>query len=184
LEKMRLVRRDRLDAYFLPDLGGLKAMANRKGSGKGGRKPAPVALKLAAGMRSDRIPTNSVEAPAGPVVAPSYLDEFGLEGWNQISAAATRLGLSSPVDADTMAVYAEAYSRWRHACDEARGKTTVLTARGVTTNPAIGVAERAERAMITILSLFGLNPSDRGRLRASEKDAVDPFDQYMREKSS
>jgi P27 family predicted phage terminase small subunit len=154
---------------------------SNKGTHKGGRKPRPVSIKLAAGMRSDRIPSNSVEAPAGPVAAPSYLDAYGLEGWNQISAAATRLGLSSPVDSDTMAVYAEAFSRWRHASNEARGKTTVLTSRGITTNPAIGVAERSERVMVTILSLFGLNPSDRGRLRASEKDAVDPFDQFIRE---
>jgi P27 family predicted phage terminase small subunit len=157
---------------------------NRKGSGRGGRKPKPVALKIAAGMRADRIPSNSVEAPAGLVAAPGYLDSYGIEGWNQISAAAVRLSLASPVDADTMAVYAEAFIRWRHACNEARGKTTVLTSRGITTNPAIGVAERAERIMVTILSLFGLNPSDRGRLRANDQAEVDPLEKFLREKTS
>jgi P27 family predicted phage terminase small subunit len=159
-------------------------VANRKNSGRGGRKPKPVALKLIAGMRADRIPSNTVEAPAGLVAAPGYLDEFGVEGWNQISVAATRLGLASPVDSDTMSIYAEAFSRWRHACNEARGKPTVLTSRGITANPAAGVAERAERAMITILSLFGLNPSDRGRLRASEKDDLDPLEKFLRDKTS
>jgi P27 family predicted phage terminase small subunit len=81
-----------------------------------------------------------------------------------------------------MAVYVTAYSRWRAASEEAQGKTTVLTARGVTTNPAIGVAERAERTMLSVLSLFGLNPSDRGRLRASDQGELDEFDQWNRER--
>jgi P27 family predicted phage terminase small subunit len=156
-------------------------MANRKGSGKGGRKPRPVALKLAMGVQPCRIPSNSVEAPTGLPDAPDHLDEFGKIGWQRIATAANRLGLASPVDADSMSVYAEAYSRWRHASKEAQGKPTVLTARGVTTNPAIGVAERAERTMLSVLSLFGLNPSDRGRLRATDQAEEDQFDRFMRE---
>ncbi len=158
-------------------------MSNRRGSGKGGRKPRPVALKIASGMRADRIPSNSIDAPQGTPEAPSYLDEFGKEGWLRISSAAARLGISSPVDADAMAVYATAYSRWRWAQEALKGgKLTILTARGETTNPAAGLAERSERTMLSVLSLFGLNPSDRGRLRASDQGEIDEFEAWNRER--
>jgi P27 family predicted phage terminase small subunit len=133
-------------------------------------------------MRADRIPVGSPDAPAGTPEAPDHLDEFGREGWSRISAAVARLGLSSPVDADSMRIYAEAYSRGRRAWDDMdkRG-LTIETSRGETTNPAVGIAERAERTQLSVLSLFGLNPSDRGRLRATDGPAEDEFERFKRE---
>ncbi len=157
-------------------------MANRKNSGKGGRKPRPTTLKIASGMRADRIPVGEPKAPGGPVEAPAWLDSHGLEGWRRIVAAVERLGLLSPVDADALAVYSGAYSRWRRAWEsiEADGLVIEGSHGGKVPNPAVGIAERAERIMISTLGLFGLNPSDRSRLKASEQTA-DPLDEFLKE---
>ncbi len=84
-----------------------------------------------------------------------------------------------------LAVYAGAYGRWRLAMENIREKgLTVETARGETTNPAVGVMATAERTMVSVLGLFGLNPSDRGRLRATEGPAEDEFEKFKREHAS
>ena len=51
------------------------------------------------------------------------------------------------------------------------------------TNPAVGIVERAERIMISVLSLYGLSPSDRSRMKATE-ETVDEFEKFMRERHS
>jgi hypothetical protein len=73
-------------------------MANRKGGHRGGRKPAPVALKLAAGMRADRIPSNAPNAPEGPVEAPEWLAGYELEGWRRIAASVLTTAAGSVPD--------------------------------------------------------------------------------------
>src|SRR4051812_285436 len=120
-------------------------MANRKNSGKGGRKPRPTALKIASGMRADRVPAGEPVAPSGAPERPGWLDDFGKEGWDRAVAAVERLNLLSVVDGDALTVYAAAYSRWRHALGsiEADGLTLEGAHGGRVVNPAVGIAERA-----------------------------------------
>jgi P27 family predicted phage terminase small subunit len=149
---------------------------------KPGRKPVPVALKIASGMRKDRIPSGALEAPQGAPTAPEWLDAFGVEGFNRLAAAAGRLGLASPVDADQIAIFAVAYSRWRNATAavEADGLMIEGAHGGKIASPAVGIAERAEKTMSAVLATFGLNPSDRSRLKATEQ-SEDEFDRFIRE---
>jgi P27 family predicted phage terminase small subunit len=154
-------------------------MANRKGSGRGGRKPKPVALKIAAGMRADRIPANALEAPSGAPTAPEWLDDYGKEDFARMCANVARLGLLSTVDVGALTLHAVVASRHRRAGDEIKAALTVDGAHGGTAcHPGVGIQERAERIMLSIEASFGLNPSDRGRLKATEATG-DDFDQFL-----
>jgi P27 family predicted phage terminase small subunit len=161
-------------------------MPNRRHSGRGGPKAAPTSLKIAAGVRSDRIPVGEPKAPSGQPEAPTHFDAYELEGWNSFVADVQALGLLSKVDRHAAAVFATAYGRGRHFDDDIKKRgPMVVGIHGVpTVNPAVGAKERCEKIMISVLSLYGLTPSDRSRLRASEKDDVDPLEKFLREKSS
>jgi P27 family predicted phage terminase small subunit len=153
-------------------------MPNRKGSGKGGRKPKPTALKIASGMREDRIPVGEPKAPLGAPDPPDWLDAYGVEDFRRMADAVAKLGLLSQVDASALTIHAVAYSRWRRAGDEIAKDLTLEGAHGGTAcHPAVGIQERAERCMLSVEASFGLNPSDRSRLRATEQQA-DDFDDF------
>jgi P27 family predicted phage terminase small subunit len=154
-------------------------MANRKNSGRGGRKPKPVALKITAGTRPDRINLNAPEAPSGAPTPPDWLDDYGKEDFARMCANVAKLGLLSSVDVGALTLHAVAYSRWRTAGDEIKAALTVEGAHGgLACHPGVGIQERAERTMLSIEASFGLNPSDRGRLKATEA-AGDDFDEFL-----
>jgi P27 family predicted phage terminase small subunit len=160
-------------------------MANRKGSGRGGRKPAPVALKIASGMRADRIPTGSPDAPKGVPEAPTHLDDYEKEGWDQFVRDVDRLGLLSVVDGHSALDYAAAYGRGRHLDDDIRKRGVMVPSahgEGLVVNSAIGAKEKCERIKMSIRSMYGLTPSDRGRLRATEQ-TVDEFEEFLKSKA-
>jgi P27 family predicted phage terminase small subunit len=156
-------------------------MANRRGSGKGGRKPRPTTLKIASGMRPDRVSITEPKAPPGSPEPPRWLDRHGKEDFRRMSANVAKLGLLSPVDVGGLTVHAVAYSRWRRAGDEIKAALTVEGAHGgLACHAAVGIQERAERTMLAVEGSFGLNPSDRSRLKAVEQTA-DPFEAFMKE---
>ena len=158
-------------------------MANRKNSGRGGRKPKPVALKITAGTRPDRINLNAPEAPSGAPSPPDWLDDFGRQDFARMVADVGRLGLLSVVDQSALVIHATAYSRWRRAGDEIKAALTVEGAHGgLASHPGVGIQERAERTMLSVEATFGLNPLDRGRLRATEASG-DEFDDFLKGKS-
>jgi P27 family predicted phage terminase small subunit len=158
-------------------------MANRKGGGRGGRKPAPTALKIAGNVRADRIPVGEPKAPSGVPTPPIDLEGYELEGWARFIEDVERLGLLSPVDRHNAFNFAVAYGRAREARDTIKEHGLLIDGAhgGMASNPAVGILERAERAMLSILSLYGLSPSDRSRLRATEQTEEDPLDKFLRE---
>jgi P27 family predicted phage terminase small subunit len=157
-------------------------MANRKNSGKGGRKPRPTSLKIASGTRADRIPAGEAKAPPGAPACPEWLDDYGREGFALICESVAKLGLLSSADIGALSKYAVAYARWRRAGDQIKDAQTLEGAHGgLACHPAVGIQERAERTMLAIESSFGLSPSDRSRLRATE-ETIDEFEQWQRER--
>jgi P27 family predicted phage terminase small subunit len=159
-------------------------MANRKNSGRGGRKPHPTALKLIDGTQPCRINFNEPKAPVGAPEMPGYFDDFERHGWTTFIRDVERLGLLSTVDSHAAALYAVAYARGRRARDAIQAEGLLINGShgGKVSNPCVGILERAERVMISLLSLYGLSPSDRSRLKATES-VEDEFDKFLREKT-
>jgi P27 family predicted phage terminase small subunit len=115
---------------------------------------------------------------------PADLDAYGQQGWTEFLRDVDRLGLLSTVDGHSARIYAIAYSRHRHAqkAIEADGLVIDGPQNSRRINPAVKIAEAAERCMINVLSLYGLSPSDRSRLRASDSAAaLDDFEKFTKE---
>jgi P27 family predicted phage terminase small subunit len=120
-------------------------------------------------MRADRIPIGSLEAPSGAPTPPDFLDDYGRDDFARMVADIERLGLLSAVDQSALVIHATAYSRWRRAGDEMKKDLTLEGAHGgLAYHPGVGIQERAERTMLAVEATFGLNPSDRSRLSATE----------------
>ena len=84
----------------------------------------------------------------------------------------SRLGLLTIVDGDALAVYCEAWSSFRRACETlAKEGETFTTDKGyVGAHPAVAIRNAARQAIKAFASLFGLDPSSRTRLSAPPED--------------
>jgi P27 family predicted phage terminase small subunit len=148
--------------------------------GRSGRKPRPIALKIATGQN---LPPGAVEAPAGRIEPPAWLDQFEREDFHRLTANVAKIDkLLSPVDIELYTKHAVIYGRWRRAREAITADLTREGAHGGEVCRAeVGVMERAERLLITIEQELGLTPSSRSRLKASEGGGEDAFDRLMRE---
>ena len=157
-------------------------MANRRGSGRGGRKPKPVSLKIAEGVRQDRVPVGALEVASGTPVPPCTLTPYELEGWTLFLEDVQRLRLLNPTDRHNAYLYAGAWGRARAARDEINARGLLIDSpHGTKPNPAINILAVAERFMASTLATYGLNPSDRSKLRATEQPAADRLEEIDRE---
>lgn len=154
-----------------------------------GRKPAPTAMKIVTGRdRADRMPKNEpvpvmvMEAMPEP---PEHLDAYALEEWHHICGALFRCGVLTEIDGHGLAMYCQAYGRWRKAeeaiqqmakANPASGGLIIKTTNGnIIQNPMVGTANTAMRDAMKFASEYGLTPSSRVRLgveadRGKDKD--------------
>ena len=142
-----------------------------------GRRPKPTNLKLLTGNPGGR-PLNANE-PQPAVVelpVPTGLDAFGRQAWKRNAPVLIKLGLLTEADADTLALYCDAYSQWRHGSRALRGLAP--TDEGYRT-VAITV-EKARDQMRLLATEFGMTPSSRSRLSVQKADErVDPMEELL-----
>lgn len=140
--------------------------------GRRGPAPRPTAIKLAQGMRPDRVNRREPrpEPLPGPPEPPEHLDPVGRETWERLASKLWRLGLLTPLDLDTFAIYCDLVATVR-AAREILLRTSLLV-RGrrdrLVTNPAW----RVYREAVDRVRAFGLTPSARSYL--SDLGDVDP----------
>ena len=139
-----------------------------------GRKPTPTYLKLLRGNPGKRaINANEPkpEIPAKQPAPPVFLDDYALEEWKRVAPELWRMGLLTAVDVATLAVYCDAYSRWRVATEAiavmaARDELThgllIKTRAGeATPNPLVWIASSAAKTMVRVAAEFGMTPAAR-----------------------
>ena len=148
--------------------------------GRSGRKRQPIALKIASG---GNLPPGAVNAPAGLVAAPDWLDEIERGDFERLVSRVARIDkLLSPVDIGLYEKHACSYGRWRRARDEvAKGLTRPGAHGGEVTKAEVGIMQREDKFMLSIEQELGLTPSSRSRLKASEGGGEDEFDRLMKE---
>ncbi len=151
--------------------------------GRSGRKPRPIALKIASGQP---LPPGAIEAPTGLVAAPEWLDEIERGDFERMVARVARIDkLLSPVDVGLYEKHACSYGRWRRARDEvAKGLTRPGAHGGQVMKAEVGIMQREDKFMLTIEQDLGLTPASRARLKATEGGGEDDFDRLMREHGS
>ena len=158
-------------------------MPARKTTKRTGPKPAPVALKIASGVRPDRIPTGTPEAPPGAPEPPAWLDEYGVEDFRRMTARVAKLG-SCP----TWMRRLSNSTRWRTA---GSGGPWMLKADLVIEGRTVGAqliprwgSRNGPREMLTIEASFGLTPSDRSRIKAAVESPKDELEAFLEERKA
>lgn len=133
-----------------------------------GRKPKPVARKVAAGnpgkrQLNEREPNFGVVRNIDP---PAWMKGEAVEIWRHLAPKLCEQNVLQLTDVQNLEVYCAAYGRFREA-ERAIDEHGLLVATGnggLAKNPAVTVINEASRQMATFGSLLGLDPSSRQRL--------------------
>lgn len=138
-----------------------------------GPAPQPTALKRAKGNPgkrplNDDEPTPKIEAPKPP----NHLSCFAKREWRRITPLLLRYGLLSQLDRSALAMYCQAYGRWKKAERELKAEgEVVLSKHGQSyQSPWLSIANKAMDRMNKAISEFGLSPSARTRIKVSLSD--------------
>lgn len=127
------------------------------------------------------------DAPTPPL----HLDAYALEEWNHICGALFHCGILTEIDGRGLAMYCQAYGRWRKAEeaiqeiaseDPVNGGLMIMTTNGNwVQNPMVGTANTAMRDAMKYAAEYGLTPSSRVRLgiEADKANERDPAAKYF-----
>lgn len=143
-------------------------------AGRSGRKPKPVARKVAAGNPGKRA-INTLAPTFDAVVnvdPPEWLgDGPARDLWLHLAPLLCNQQVMQATDIQNLEFYCAAYGRFREGeRDIAKNGITVPGAQGgMVKNPAATVINEAVRQMATIGTLLGLDPSSRQRLLGPKK---------------
>jgi len=120
------------------------------------------------------------EVAAGRPKQPDHLSEEAKREWRRLIPLLEQRGTLSKADSAVLALYCETHARWLQAKREVAEnglmiESTVLDSSGeqVTSrkpNPALKVAENAERSLRGYLKEFGMTPSSRERVRPAKPE--------------
>ena len=160
-----------------------------------GRKPIPTTVKNVTGlMHSGRMPPNEqtigLQQVFGlPLAPPAYLDDYAADEWQRTCKLLWEAGIMTPTDIGALAIYCQAYARWRRAEEaiqeiamedpENGGLVLVTTNGNIVQNPLVGIANTSMRDAIRYGAEFGLTPSSRARLGVMPTKPYDPTDKYF-----
>jgi len=123
--------------------------------------------------------------------APEHLDDYALAEWHHICGALFRCGILTEIDGRGLAMYCQAYGRWRKAEeaiqeiakeDTVNGGLMIMTTNGNwVQNLMVGTANTAMRDAMKYAAEYGLTPSSRVRLgiEADKAQDRDPAAQYF-----
>lgn len=151
-----------------------------------GRKKLPTVIHLANGNPSKK--KFSPDEPMPPAVipeCPKFLDKYAKQEWKSISVQLHEQGLLTSVDGAALALYCQAYARWRRAEEEIQKTDMIMKASTglLITSPWIGISNKAVDHCLKFLREFGLTPSSRASLtvgkgfsgKGAEKDPFNAF---------
>ena len=120
---------------------------------------------------------------------PAYLDDYAADEWRRTWELLWEAGIMTPIDIGALAIYCQAYARWRRAEeaiqkiakeDPENGGLVVVTTNGnIVQNPLVGIANTSMRDAIKYGAEFGLTPSSRARLGIVAIKQYDPTDKYF-----
>jgi P27 family predicted phage terminase small subunit len=142
----------------------------------------PTRLRLIQGNPSKR-PLNKREPQpkVGVPPCPKHLDAEAKREWIRMSRQLEPLGLLTVIDRAALAAYCQAWSRWVEAETLVSEHGLILTSPNgyPMPSPYVTVANKAMRAMHSLLVEFGMTPSSRSRIKVGEPAKVDPFDDLL-----
>lgn len=138
--------------------------------GKRGPAPTPkVILKARGSWRGDLNPSEPI-AEAG-AVCPEWLDDNAKIEWARIAPVLVQMGLLGKSDAAALACYCQSISIAKRANELIAEEGEVIDGAmgGKVIHPAVGMRDKAMTQIQKFGAEFGLTPSARARVQASEK---------------
>lgn len=151
-----------------------------------GRKPKPPVLKILEGNPGKRSINTDVPVPRKDVrpKAPVWLEPEAKREWRRVAPELERLDLLCLLDQAALAMYCQAYARWKKAevVLSKDGTTYEYTnkfgAVNILPRPEVAISSAAQKTMRAICAEFGLTPSSRGRMTLPKKDD-DGLDKFL-----
>lgn len=144
-------------------------------------RPVPTALKLLRGNPGHR-PINENEPKPDPgAEMPADLSPQAAEIWPQIAEQLQRAGVLTQIDAPALALYCEAYARWKDANDKVvKLGAVVRSPNGFPMqSPYLPIANKAFEQMRRMLIEFGMTPASRSKVTAVGKSGPkNRFDKF------
>lgn len=151
----------------------------------GKRGPAPRPSKILkligsreAGKRAE-LPSSG-KAPA----MPSWLDREAKAEWKRVTSRLEDLKILDQVDRGALAAYCLTWSQFYRAVKTVRkeGETFKTPAGYIQQHPAVAIINASRQALLKFYGQFGLSPSGRVGLSASEESIKDPLSDFNRMK--
>ena len=136
-----------------------------------GRTPKPTALKIKQGNPGKRA-LNRTE-PKTPrdesLRAPEYLSGAARREWLRLRKRLAPAGLLTPLDADILALYCQAHTRWVEAEEHVQriGPVVKTKSGNLVPNPYLAIANRAMDQMLVYARELGMTPSARSRIQVA-----------------
>lgn len=151
------------------------------------RPPKPTALKLVQGNPGKRPLNNKepklkVEAPK----VPAHLSPKAKTAWKGLCETLGDMGVIAKADGKALELLCDAYSEWRdlRKVVDSEGHTyQTLSTTGDTiykARPEVAMAADAWKRISVMLQQFGLTPSSRSKVNATDKaPESDPLQDFL-----
>lgn len=154
-----------------------------------GRKPKPTELKLLTGNPGKRAVRRAPAAGRQRLRAPGppeWLPEDGQQEWRRVAPLLLAMRVLRDTDLTALAVYCEAYARYREArrdLDTNMGMYTDTGTGSIKAHPATTILNQALAQMRAFMVEFGMTPSARVRVATEAPRELSEFEQYLARKN-
>ena len=140
-----------------------------------GRRPKPSAIREASGNAGHRRLNKHEPKPQSVATCPEWLADEAREEWNRLAPELEFLGLLSNLDASGLAMYCEAFQRWRRAVKHIAEHGPVdKTENGYAVqSPYVAIANSAAETMRKMLLEYGMSPASRSKVTVDKKKGSD-----------
>lgn len=148
-----------------------------------GRKPLPTPIRALGGNAGKRpLPTAEPRAATHLPPAPSHLSKPAKAEWKRIGRELVTLGLVSKIDRALLASYCSAWGRLVDAEEKlVQFGSVIKTPSGMLVqSPYLQIVNKAIEQLAKLGPEFGMSPSSRTRVSASQPEAdADEFEEMM-----
>ena len=117
---------------------------------------------------------------------PSWLDREAKAEWKRVTSRLEDLKILDQVDRGALAAYCLTWSQFYRAVKTVRkeGETFKTPAGYIQQHPAVAIINASRQALLKFYGQFGLSPSGRVGLSASEESIKDPLTAFNQLKAN
>ena len=154
---------------------------------KTGRKPLPSKIKQLRGGKSTYHRKSNKAEPQPekmdrPPNAPAYLSKVAQAEWRRTEKKLHPLGLLTGIDEVALSAYCTCFETWVFATEQIKKHGLLIKTpnTGVPMqSPYLAISNRAMVEMRKWMVEFGMTPSSRSNVQATEQKKNDPLAEFM-----